>query len=1188
MTKLNELQEQIKLLNSENDSLVERVEEIEIIALISKQFEDADTEKEIYQIVLERISIMKTIPYCAVFKIEDDKPLLETEYSYLSNDTDLVKSFSFPEDILKEISEGKTVFFDSQMERFDNFKMKFFDKYLIPDCYLIIPFDLQNKQKFFLFANHCKEHDITIYKSFLEQVISLAKNKVTNIKLIEYIVNQNNKLEQIVEEKSEELYESEAKYRELIEQLPDAVIVHHKGLVEYLNPATIKLLQAETELELIGKNIMDFIAPEWKDEIQRKIKNTLSGEDRARSPLSEFEMITLKGKKVFVEASGTKFYQFGQDRIQVIIRDITERKFHEQKIKESQEKFKLAFETAPDAIAITRLDDGSFVEINKGFEKISGYTNEQIKGVSTLKINIWDNPAERETLTKALKTNGFVNNLKADFKLKDGSIIKGLMSARVIDINGIPHILSTTRDITEQEEAKEIIETQNRFLQSIINSISNPFVVVDPEDYTVILANPAASEGRDVIGKKCYNTYHKHTDDCSKSDTCPLNVIKKTKQPYTVEHEHLDASGQLHAFSVHGHPVLDENGNLIQMIEYSIDISEQKRNILALIESEEKFRLLFDKAAVGLVLLDNSGKIVNVNKAILAIFELEREEMIGKLGMSLFSEEELKRLPPQINKIFSKGNVEIEREYITPKGAKKYLEILGAKLSDELIIVSINDLTEIKSASQKIEASEKKFKSLIEQSPVGILIMQNGKIIFANKVLAKTLGFRKVSDLFGKKLIDFVHPDFKELAKARMKLLKTKDSVVDSLEEKFICKNGEVIDVLILGQYIEFEGNPAVQTYIYDITERKKLVEENLTLKLGIECANETAVVVTNTSGEITYTNPGFTNIYGYTEEEVLGKNISIIKSFIMGKTFYDIFESKIKEHKSYNGELFNKTKNETIINVDVSLTPIFSPENKFMGYIEIHKDVTERNKKEAELLKAKKAAEQADKVKSEFLAQMSHEIRTPINAIVSFSGLLKDELQDMVSEDMKTSFSLIDRAGQRIIRTVDLLLNLSEIHTGSYQCILKQINLYEDILAPAIVNYKYHAEAKNLDMVVNIETEDTVVTADTYSIEQIFKNLIDNAIKYTKEGKIEITVSKPDKHLQVKISDTGVGISKEYLPKLFEPFSQEESGYTRSFEGNGIGLAIVREYCKMNNITIEVESEKGKGTTFLLVFEED
>ena len=240
MTKLNELQEQIKLLNLENDSLVERVEEIEIIALISKQFEDADTEKEIYQIVLERISIMKTIPYCAVFKIEDDKPLLETEYSYLSNDADLVKSFSFPEDILKEISEGKTVFFDSQMERFDNFKMKFFDKYLIPDCYLIIPFDIQNRQKFFLFANHCKEHDITIYKSFLEQVISLAKNKVTNIKLIEYIINQNNNLEQIVEEKSEELYESEAKYRELIEQLPDAVLVHHKGIIEYLNPATIK------------------------------------------------------------------------------------------------------------------------------------------------------------------------------------------------------------------------------------------------------------------------------------------------------------------------------------------------------------------------------------------------------------------------------------------------------------------------------------------------------------------------------------------------------------------------------------------------------------------------------------------------------------------------------------------------------------------------------------------------------------------------------------------------------------------------------------------------------------------------------------------------------------------------------------------------------------------------------------
>ncbi len=1185
MTKSDELKEKIKLLNLENDSLVERVEEIEIVALISKQFEDAESAEEVFGIVLEKISIMKTIPYCSVFKIEDNKAILDTDYSYLSNDSELVKNYSFSKKIIKKITSDKQLYIDSKMENFDDIKMKFFDKYFIPDCYLLISFDLLNKPAFFLFANHCYEHDITVYSNFLEQVVSLTKSKVTNIKLLEYILNQNQNLEQIVEEKSMELYESEAKYRELIEQLPDAILIHHLGTIEFINPAAAKLLEAKTASELIGKNIFDFVVPEWQKAIKEKVEKFMVGKKEARSPLSEFEMITLKGNKKFCEASGTKFNQLGEDRTQIIIRDISNRKLHEQQIKENEEKFRLAFETSPDAIAITNLEDGSYVAINKGFESISGYKNEEIKGVSSLKLDIWENPQDREMLVEGLKRDGYVNNLKANFKLKDGGIIKGSMSARIIELNGISHLLSTTRDITEQEESKEIIETQNKFLSTVINSLSNPFVVIDTEDYTVILANPAASEGRNVIGEKCFNTYHKHNDDCNISEFCPLNQIKKTKKPYTVEHEHIDADGNLHAFEVHGHPILDKDGELIQMIEYSIDVSEQKRNLLELKASEGKFRSFFEKSVIGLALGNSKGIITDVNKAFLSIYELDKKDIVGKANNSFFSDEERKKVPSQIKRIMKTESAKFEREYLTPKGKLKYLEFNASKISNDLVFVSVKDLTESKLVSEKLKASESKFKSLIEQSPVGILIMQKSKIIFANKVLAKTLGFRKVEDLMGENIIDFVHPDFKEIAKSRMKMLMTKGKMLNSLEEKFIRKDGSVIDVLVLGQSILFEGKQAVQGYIYDITEDKKLREENRTLKLGVECVEDTGVIVTDVEGKITYVNSGFKNIYGYTEDEMICKKVSIIKSFIMGEAFYDVFEKRIKEHKSFSGELFNKTKDGTIINAEVSLTPIFSAENIFMGYIEIHKDVTERRKAEAELVKAKEAAEQADKIKSEFLAQMSHEIRTPINAIVSFSGLLKEELQDIVSEDMKTSFSLIDRAGHRIIRTIDLLLNLSEIHTGTYECILKELHLYNDVLAPIIVSYKYLAKSKNINLEVKKLTENLIVKADAYALEQIFKNLVDNALKYTKEGKVEIELTEKEEQLQVKIVDTGIGISAEYLPKLFEAFSQEESGYTRSFEGNGIGLALVNEYCRLNNINIDVESKKGIGTTFTLKF---
>ncbi len=238
------------------------------------------------------------------------------------------------------------------------------------------------------------------------------------------------------------------------------------------------------------------------------------------------------------------------------------------------------------------------------------------------------------------------------------------------------------------------------------------------------------------------------------------------------------------------------------------------------------------------------------------------------------------------------------------------------------------------------------------------------------------------------------------------------------------------------------------------------------------------------------------------------------------------------------------------------------------------------------ELSEAKEEAEKADRLKSTFLAQMSHEIRTPINAMLSLSSLLRDDLEKKVDEDSKLSFELINKAGMRLIRTIDLLLNLSEIQAGSYEIIKSRFNLYTDILGKVVVDYKKQIKDKGLEFKLELGTDDTEIVADAYTVEQIFVHLIDNAIKYTSKGKISIKIFRNgNDELVTEVSDTGVGIAKEYLPELFQPFSQEDEGYTRKYEGNGIGLALVNNYCEMNNAKVEVESEKGKGSTFRVIF---
>ncbi|KAB2847224.1 MAG: hypothetical protein F9K45_00120 [Melioribacteraceae bacterium] len=231
-------------------------------------------------------------------------------------------------------------------------------------------------------------------------------------------------------------------------------------------------------------------------------------------------------------------------------------------------------------------------------------------------------------------------------------------------------------------------------------------------------------------------------------------------------------------------------------------------------------------------------------------------------------------------------------------------------------------------------------------------------------------------------------------------------------------------------------------------------------------------------------------------------------------------------------------------------------------------------------------ALQSADKLKSEFLAQMSHEIRTPVNVILSFTGLLKEEMDGKLSDDLQTGFKSIGNAGKRIIRTIDLILNMSEIQSGTYDYNPEAINLHDDIILKLLIEFRNLAENKGLKLDVVGNCADCNIYADPYTVEQIFANLIDNAIKFTEKGSIRINIICHKSHVVAEVIDTGKGIKHEYLKEIFSPFSQEEQGYTRRFEGNGLGLSLVKKYCEINNAAIDLESEFGKGTKFNVVFE--
>jgi signal transduction histidine kinase len=204
----------------------------------------------------------------------------------------------------------------------------------------------------------------------------------------------------------------------------------------------------------------------------------------------------------------------------------------------------------------------------------------------------------------------------------------------------------------------------------------------------------------------------------------------------------------------------------------------------------------------------------------------------------------------------------------------------------------------------------------------------------------------------------------------------------------------------------------------------------------------------------------------------------------------------------------------------------------------------------------------------------------------MSYSSLIKDEIEDSLDEDLRSNFNAIDDAGKRIIRTTDLILNMSEIQTGNYEYDAVEFNIFDEVLVSIYNEFKDMANTLSIEFTLNQLSESASIMADKYSVYQIFTNLIDNAFKYTPSGRIEVNYFRDKKNLPtVEVIDTGIGIAKQYIPNLFKPFTQEEQGYNRRFEGNGLGLALVKSYCDMNNATIKVKTVKNFGSTFTVKF---
>ncbi len=247
---------------------------------------------------------------------------------------------------------------------------------------------------------------------------------------------------------------------------------------------------------------------------------------------------------------------------------------------------------------------------------------------------------------------------------------------------------------------------------------------------------------------------------------------------------------------------------------------------------------------------------------------------------------------------------------------------------------------------------------------------------------------------------------------------------------------------------------------------------------------------------------------------------------------------------------------------------------------LELERGVEQRT---AELKIAKEQAESADQLKSAFLATMSHELRTPLNSIIGFTGILLLDMAGPLNDEQRKQLGMVQHSAQHLLALINDVLDISKIEAGQLQVVLKKCDIRHSI-EKVVSSVRPLVERKGLQLRVTVGPEVGHMISDARRVEQIFLNLLNNAIKFTEHGSVSVDCRTIGGMLTTKFSDTGLGIRPEDVGRLFRPFSQIDSGITRAHEGTGLGLSICKRLVEKLGGTIDVESTFGEGSTFTVV----
>jgi PAS domain S-box-containing protein len=541
--------------------------------------------------------------------------------------------------------------------------------------------------------------------------------------------------------------------------------------------------------------------------------------------------------------------------------------------------------------------------------------------------------------------------------------------------------------------------------------------------------------------------------------------------------------------------------------------------------------------------------------------------------------------------------IRFENRYRCKDGSYKWISWNAHPVVEEQLIIGVaREITERKQAEEALRQSEAYIKTVMDNLPLGIAVNSvdssvNFEYMNDNfpKIYRTTREALTDPDAFWESVYE--DPGFREQIKKRiLDDIASGDPERRHWEDVPIARK-DAETVFISAMNAPVPGKPLMISTVWDVTERKR-AEAALTLfRSLIDRSTDCIEVVDPETGRFLDVNEKGCVDHGYSRKEYLSLKVVDINPFLDDTTFTKRVETLRKSGVMMAGGV-HRRKDGTTFPVEANLKYVRLDRDYILAIV---RDTTERNRAERALVHAKVAAEAANRAKSEFLANMSHEIRTPMTAILGFVDLLDGEVMCCPVCPMNTlceqrqigreAVSTIQRNGNHLLTVINDILDLSKIEAEKLQIAPTRCSPVQ-MVTEVVSLMRPQAAAKRLELKTElVQPLPGTILADPLRLRQILVNLVGNAIKFTKQGEVRITVrcdfGSGSPRLCFDVTDTGIGMNEEQIGKLFQPFNQVDNSSTRTFGGTGLGLCISKHLAKALGGNIEVRSKPGKGSTF-------